>query len=108
MRNMAQSGTKLITQVTLIEEELIIISVHVQWYQEDTKKLADEILTALHDAKENDTMSGADRATVRFNWQGGYFLLNFECYSQSCWISPEDMTSQHLLSLMFSLLNNKC
>ncbi len=43
---------------------------------------------------------GADRENIRFSWAGHHFVLNFEIYSQSCWIEGQDGQSTELLATL--------
>jgi hypothetical protein len=70
------------------------------WYQEDIPQLITNILVFLkgHDILES--ISGADRENCRFKWRTAYFIINFECYSQSCWIENETTSDIELLTLL--------
>jgi len=73
------------------------------WYQEDIEQLTESILTNLSKIQVLETIQGADRENVRFHWhEKFYFVLNFDCYSQSCWLEGEDEKSieqlKHLMT----------
>jgi hypothetical protein len=55
------------------------------------------IFNNLTEVTITENTQGADRSNIRFNYKTGRFLLNFECYSQSCWVEPEDELSGEFL-----------
>ncbi|MDP7592793.1 MAG: DUF3630 family protein [Litorilituus sp.] len=76
------------------ENDHIIISFVNDWYQEDIKTLNPLILSTVEGYQIKEHTLGADRETIRFTWQTTEFLLNFDYYSQSCWIDAHDVKSQ--------------
>lgn len=89
--------------LSLIEEQLSIIFKNT-WFQEDINTLSQMIFKriAKHDIKEQ--VLGADRETIRFTWQNAELALNFDYYSQSCWISAHDQQSQTQIPVLKNLL----
>ncbi|WP_426359072.1 DUF3630 family protein [Pseudocolwellia sp. HL-MZ19] len=87
-----------IASLTLINENSLQIIFHEIWYQEDVSQLTADVLSALKDHNILETISGADRENCRFEWQQEYFMMNFECYSQSCWIENETTPNLSLLT----------
>jgi hypothetical protein len=75
------------------------------WYQEDIEFLKAKVFDNLPVITVLEVIEGADRVNIRFVWQNkSYFSLNFDCYSQSCWIEGEDVVStQQLGSLITSI-----
>ena len=69
-----------------------------RWHQEDIKSLTSFILNHLKAHHVIEVISGADREYCRFEWQKDYFVLNFECYSESCWIENETTPNFTLLT----------
>ena len=68
------------------------------WYQEDITRLSEQVFISLPQVNIVETISGADRENIRLSWQGIYhFSLNFDYYSQSCWLEGEDETSNEKL-----------
>lgn len=67
------------------------------WYQENIKELIELLFLPLHCVVIKEKIIGADRENIRFNWAGYYFVLNFEYYSQSCWIEGQDSKSREEL-----------
>ncbi len=93
-----------IDSIQLIERA-IVVNLKNNWFQEDISQIQ-QVLLALDDSVEvKEKIIGADRETVRFVWQSQYYyLLNFDCYSQSCWFEPQDELSQNHLQKLFKLL----
>ncbi len=78
---------RLISATT--EENIIDVRFQEDWYQEDIAYLTQLIFTQLPDVNVIEKQLGADRETYRLNIEGNYLTLNFDYYSQSCWIEPE-------------------
>lgn len=89
-----------IASLILINENSLQINFTNNWYQEDVSQLTTDILSALTGHHILETISGADRENCRFEWQQEYFMLNFECYSQSCWIENETTPNLSFLNLI--------
>lgn len=87
-----------IASLILINENSLQINFINNWYQEDVSQLTTDILSALTGHHILEKISGADRENCRFEWQQEYFMLNFECYSQSCWIENETTPNLSLLN----------
>lgn len=82
------------------QDDFLSILFNVEWYQEDISVLQGLILLPLTGHKIQETNIGADREDIRFIWNENYFVLNFDCYSQSCWIEAQDDSSKsYLLAL---------
>lgn len=47
---------------------------------------------------------GADRESIRFEWQNTPFELNVECYSQSVWVEPKYSEDTAYLNALFQYL----
>ena len=78
------------------------------WYQEDIKCFYDRLFSLLDDITIKEIISGADRENIRFLWQQrDDFILNFDCYSQSCWLEAENEFSQQQIPALFNSLTNK-
>ena len=41
---------------------------------------------------------------IRFSWENHYFVLNFDCYSQSCWLEGQGSKSTESLANLYSAL----
>ena len=71
------------------------------WYQEDITWLSKQVFSLLPQVNIVETISGADRENIRLSWQGIYhFCLNFDYYSQSCWLEGEDEVSSEKLEIL--------
>lgn len=74
------------------------------WFQEDILELRQHLLHKIPDLDIKEVITGADRENVRFRWLTAEFMLNFEYYSQSCWINAQDGMSKIQLKPLFNLL----
>lgn len=85
-------------------ENNITITFTDEWFQEDINALSLLILSKIANHTLTEKVIGADREHWRFSWQTSEFILNFDYYSQSCWISANDIVSQmSVLALKKSL-----
>ena len=70
------------------------------WYQEDINELIVLLCLPIQPIVIQDKIIGADRENIRFSWHDCYFVLNFDYYSQSCWIEGQDgASSKELMAL---------
>lgn len=80
------------------------------WEQEDLTNLTELLFSGLNSSQSTvqiqERILGADRENVRFCWQSHYFILNFDCCSQSCWIEGQDLQSTENLPLLFAKIKN--
>ncbi|XPF92995.1 DUF3630 family protein [Colwellia sp. RE-S-Sl-9] len=97
---MTIAQTLKISSVELVNQASLQITFVESWYQEDIPLLTSLVLNFLKDHYLIETTQGADREYTRFKWQNDYFLLNFECYSESCWIENETTPNIPLLNLI--------
>ena len=88
----------LLASISLINENSLQLVFAKNWYQEDINALTTLILNSFEDHQVIETISGADREYCRFEWQKNYFIINFECYSESCWIEHETTPNIALLN----------
>lgn len=95
-----------IASVTLINPNSLQVVFNDNWYQEDITTLALYVLCLLEDHHVIETISGADREYCRFEWQQNHFIINFECYSESCWIENETIPNTTLLNSIKQCLNS--
>jgi len=87
----------LIKTINLTDENVVMVVWESYWYQEDTDELTKIVFDILGGVTTTENIRGADRTNVRFVYKAGNFLLNFECYSQSCWLEAEDELSRDFL-----------
>lgn len=77
-----------------LQKNVIDIRFQDYWYQEDIENLYNAILSHLEDASLLESTLGADRHNYRILWSNVYLIINFDCYSQSCWIEAETETEE--------------
>jgi hypothetical protein len=94
---MQQSIIPNISSVNLIGQDILIITFNRDWVQEDAGQLCGQFLSSLAGSTKVESISGADRESVRFTWKKQYFSINFECYSQSSWVEGENAQANELL-----------
>ena len=103
------AGLKLSTQdIKLIENtpEYLNITFTVSWYQEDIHSLIELMFKPIMPLNIQESISGADRENIRFEWHQHRFVVNFDCYSQSCWVEGQDEQSKANLSTLHEILEN--
>lgn len=83
-------------QITILFEQ--------NWFQEDIVSLRRLLLDKVPDHILKEITLGADRENVRFQWLNTDFILNFDFYSQSCWISAHDEVSITKIQPLFNLI----
>jgi len=93
-----------IQSIYIIDQQVSIIF-QQNWFQEDIKELSQLILSTVSQHQIKEKIVGADRESLRFLWQRSEFILNFDCYSQSCWISAHDIASKTSISVLYKLLS---
>ncbi|KGJ92734.1 DUF3630 family protein [Colwellia psychrerythraea] len=77
------------------------------WYQENIETLIDILFSSIMPVTIQEKIIGADRENIRFSWAGHHFVLNFEIYSQSCWIEGQDGQSTELLATLHLAITKK-
>lgn len=86
-----------------VNNQIIIVFID-EWFQDDIQLLSQSILSKVIEHQLKEQILGADRENIRFTWQSYEFLLNFEYYSQSCWIDAHDPESQTNILALFKQL----
>ena len=86
--------------MTMIEEGILSIIFVELWFQEEIDMLVGIVMAKMIDSGIIEHLKGADRESIRFNWDGHLFVLNFEYYSQSCWIESESSKGKDLLAIL--------
>jgi len=85
----------------------IMISCNENWSQEEIGILIKYFLMQFDQFEEVERLQGADREQVRLLWQNFHFNLQFECYSESIWITSEDeLADRELMNLYHYLLGD--
>jgi len=82
-----------IKSVQYMNNQIVITFIN-EWFQDDIHSLSQAILSSITEHQIKEHILGADRENIRFACQSNEFLLNFEYYSQSCWIDAHDPESQ--------------
>jgi len=96
---------QVIASIQLGDEQIVFHFIEF-WYQEDIGSLSVKVLAYLSQVRILETIQGADRENIRFTWQMKYyFSLNFDCYSQSCWLEGEDEESNKQLKHLITDFN---
>ncbi len=85
-------------------DQKIAIIFDQNWFQEDIILLRKPLLNKIPDHQIKEITLGADRESIRFLWQTAEFVLNFDCYSQSCWICAQDDISATKIQSLYNLL----
>jgi len=88
------------------QQDHLSITFKNEWYQEDITSLSELILLPTTPVVIQEKNIGADREDIRFSWSKNYFVLNFDYYSQSCWIEGQDNASTECLSALHLALNS--
>jgi len=88
-----------ITAISNIDDQ-VMISFNEQWFQEDIPLLCQRVFLSLSGYEIKEKTVGADRENIRFIWERSEFLLNFDFYSQSCWLSSVDVASQTTMPII--------
>ncbi|MFD2165673.1 DUF3630 family protein [Thalassotalea euphylliae] len=70
-------------------EHCIDIRLAQSFDEDDVESIAESLIQRHLDARTIENISGADRFNARFILNSSTFVLNFEIYSQSCWIDIE-------------------
>lgn len=74
---------------TEFNEQSLTITFAQEWQQEDIAWLLKLINQTLHNVQTIEHIVGADREAYRQQWQNNHFIVNFDVYSQSCWLEME-------------------
>ena len=93
-------------QVTL-DNNVIDLRFNDYWYQEDIEELYNNIKNILKDVSLLESTLGADRHNYRLLRNETYLILNFDCYSQSCWIEVETEKEVNHLDNVSLILQNE-
>ena len=86
------------------KEDYLSITFTKAWNQEEISKLVALILRPTMPAKIVEKNMGADREDIRFMWDDHFFVLNFDCYSQSSWVEGHDHNAENYLEVLYLAL----
>jgi len=96
---------KLLIQEITQQTEYLALNFNSSWFQEDIETLIQVVFSSLKPVNIQEKIIGADRENIRFSWQAHYFILNFDCCSQSCWLEgQDDRSTDHLKQLYLALI----
>jgi hypothetical protein len=98
---MANIMTKILIEKITQQAEYLTVNYSNAWFQEDIELLTQLVFSSLTSIKVQEKIIGADRENIRFNWQAHYFVLNFDCCSQSCWLEGQDNASADYLDKVY-------
>jgi len=99
--------TKLLIKEVTKQAEYLAVIFSDFWFQEDIETLTKRVFSSLSSVKIQEKIIGADRENIRFSWQEHYYILNFDCSSQSCWLEGQDNASiDYLEQLYFALVKS--
>lgn len=93
-----------------LQQRLLLITFKDRWDQDNIASLSELLFQRLsNDSLQHlnivEHINGADRECIRFRYNNAYFILHFECYSNSCWVEPEDQIDTDMLRVIYQLLN---
>ncbi len=95
---------KLLIKEITQHAEYLALNFNSSWFQEDIEALTQLVLSSLVSVNIQEKIIGADRENIRFSWKAHYFILNFDCCSQSCWLEGQDNASTEYLVQIYSEL----
>ena len=100
--------TSLLISAVLLRDDHLDIRFNGDFDEEDFIPLSHVVLARFDSARILENIPGADRHNVRFSLQlagqNSYFVLNFEVYSQSCWLAAESDSELSALSELHRML----
>jgi hypothetical protein len=101
-------STIVIQSINLSNHQIIVLF-EQSWFQEDIATLRQILLNNIPNHCVKEIIIGADIENVRFQWRDTEFILNFDCYSQSCWFDAQEPYNVEETQALFNLLsqNNK-
>ncbi|MCJ8294511.1 MAG: DUF3630 family protein [Colwellia sp.] len=88
----------------IYQADHLSVSFKNDWYQENIAALITLLLSPIMPVTIQEKIIGADRENIRFCWQDHYFVLNFDCYSQSCWLEGQGSKSTEYLAHLYAVL----
>ena len=86
-------------------KSFMLIRLRYPWGQDDIRELITCIFNYIGNGQVIEHALGADLETVHFRLDNFDYLLNFEVYSQSCWLEMVNQKDCHALMQLYE--NNK-
>lgn len=83
-------------------EQSILLTITPEFDYDDIEQIAAICWQAISGAEVVEEIPGADRINYRFRYNQHYFVLNFEVYSQSCWIEVEAGSAHPALEVLLA------
>lgn len=83
------------------DKPFILISFQVPWDQDDIRDLITCVFNCIGKGQVIEHALGADLETVHFRLDNDDYLLNFEVYSQSCWLEVVNQEDSHALLQLY-------
>mgnify|MGYP003644733163 CR=1 FL=1 len=105
--------TKNFIEISNIEEinsRVLQLQFNVEWTLDDTTAIIEHLLQ-ITSASVLEVVQGADLRCLRITRGGYQFLLNFEEYSNACWlecVSEQDMVGLADIKQLMPLISNHC
>lgn len=93
-----------IQSINLANDQITVLFKQ-SWLQEDITTLRQLLLNNIPNHYVKELIIGADIENVRFQWRDTEFILNFDCYSQSCWFDTQDLHKTEDTKVLFNLLS---
>ncbi|QDP02631.1 DUF3630 family protein [Thalassotalea sp. PS06] len=93
------------TPISLSADNIILLRFGNDWDQEDISEMITRIFERIANANVAEHVTGADREYLRFRCNNHHFLLQFETYSNACWIEAEDEFSEPGIAELFKQLS---
>jgi len=98
--NLSKQSIKLIEK----HPAYLNISFSTKWYLEDINDLIELLFRPIMPLNIQESILGVDRENIRFEWYQHRFVVNFESYSQSCWVEGQDEQSKAYLLTLYEIL----
>lgn len=93
-----------LNHIVLQDDSCLVLDFNHQWYQDDLTQLINVFFLSFQLLTKVEHIHGADCECVRFTYCDLSFILNFECYTRSCWIEAESHVDQLLMSDLLAYL----
>jgi hypothetical protein len=87
-----------------LTDEIITICFEQDWFQDEISELRQLLLNKIPNHEVKEIIHGADRENIRFKWQNTVFIMNFDYYSQSCWLNAQDEIGTSKIQPLFKLM----
>lgn len=89
-----------------LTEAVIVFEYINNWHEGNVEQTLSNLAHDYDDLALLETVIGADRQSVRIEWQQYQYTLHIEHYSESVWLEPLDEQAQAKLSTLHTYLVN--